>query len=263
MAAQRSVSIDRLWNDFLKTFPYKDRSSDGWIGDAAHQQESSGHNPDDTPGVTAERSDADSKQEVRAIDEDSDLRDPRGITMQQVIDRMLQTPNDLKRLIYIIFNRQIWKKSNGWKKETYTGSSPHTEHGHFSGDPAFDEDGSEWTSVTSFKEDDDMANTWTEPLTQGNPGFAGHQRDTALAFAWESAYQANEKADEIKSQLSAMNTTMTAILDLLKSGGGDIDTATVIAHMDTLAQQELSRDNALKQENKTLLQRLSEALKDE
>lgn len=152
MAPQRSVSIDRLWQDFLTAFPNKDRSSDGWIGDKAHQAETSGHNPDDTSGVSAERQDLDTKQEVRAIDEDSDLRDPRGITMQQVIDRLLQTPNDLKRLIYIIFNRQIWRKSNGWTRETYNGASPHTEHGHFSGDPAFDEDGSEWKSVTSFKE---------------------------------------------------------------------------------------------------------------
>ena len=42
--------------------------------------------------------------------------------------------NDLveKRLRYIIYNRRIWEASNDWRQRTYTGSSPHTEHAHFS-----------------------------------------------------------------------------------------------------------------------------------
>jgi len=53
------------------------------------------------------------------------------------------------------------------------------------------------------------ANTWA--LTQGNAGFVGQQRDTALAFAWEAAHNANEKADkalvaldEIKAMIAAL-----------------------------------------------------------
>lgn len=53
-------------------------------------------------------------------------------------------------------------------------------------------------------DEDDMANTWTEPLTQGTDGFAGQQRDTALAFAWKSAYEANEKADQILQRLGQL-----------------------------------------------------------
>lgn len=150
MAPQRSTSMDRMWNDFRKTFPDSIRAQDGWIGDLAHSQGKSGHNPDDTPGVQAEREDADSKQEVRGIDKDKRLNAANGTTLEQVVQKMLKTPNDLKRLIYIIFNRRIWKKSNGWKQETYTGSDPHDMHAHFSGDPVFDEDGAEWTSITSF-----------------------------------------------------------------------------------------------------------------
>lgn len=153
MAAQRSVSMDRMWNDWHATFPDTIRLQDGWIGDLAHSTGSSGHNPDDTAGVTAERIDADSKQEVRAIDKDKRLNAANGTTLEQVVQRMLRTPNDLKRLIYIIYNRRIWRKSNGWKQETYTGSDPHDMHAHFSGDPAFDEDGAPWVSITSFGAD--------------------------------------------------------------------------------------------------------------
>src|SRR3954468_3485257 len=134
-----TASLARLMADFRATFPNKSRASDGTIGDTAHQAETSGHNPDDTPGSLAEYSDADTKPEVRAIDVDNDLRDPHGTTMEQVVQRLLATPADRDRLMYVIYNRRIWGKRNSWRQEAYTGSSPHTEHAHFSGDPNADE----------------------------------------------------------------------------------------------------------------------------
>ncbi len=157
MAPQRSVSMNRMWFDWKETFPESDRASDGWLGDQAHAKGKSGHNPDDTPGVEAERTDADTKQEVRAIDKDKDLRDPHGVTLEMVIQRMLKTPADLNRLIYIIYKRRIWRKANGWKQEAYSGDNAHDEHAHFSGDPASDENGAEWQSITYFKNGNDMA----------------------------------------------------------------------------------------------------------
>lgn len=147
--------IDPLFAAFNQVFPNRGKASDGTIGDLEHAQGTSGHNPDDTPGVSAERSDSDTKPEVRAADVTSTLNDPRGVTMQQVINKILVTPTDLVRLIYIIYNRKIWKKSNGWREEPYTGSDPHTGHAHLSGDPAYDEDGSPWQSILSFGVDMD------------------------------------------------------------------------------------------------------------
>lgn len=157
-----TAALTRLRADFDAAFPARDRASDGWIGDAAHQAEVSGHNPDDTAGVTAEYADADTKPEVRAIDVDADLRTP-GVTMYDVIRRILATPADLARLRYIIFCPPsgpfganvptIWSKSNGWAPRRYTGASPHNEHAHFSGDPLSDEDASPW-SVNGFGDDD-------------------------------------------------------------------------------------------------------------
>ena len=50
-------------------------------------------------------------------------------------------------------------------------------------------------------------------LTQGNPGYVGQQRDTALAFAWQAAQDAQKAAE---AALAACNQ----ILDLLKAGNG-------------------------------------------
>lgn len=111
--------------------PDRDHTSDGSIGDAAHQAETSGHNPDDTPGSRAEwNGDPDSTPEVRAFDCDTDFRN--GATAQQLVDHIVGLkPSSVLR--YVIYNRRIYEAGNGWASRAYTGASPHTEHIHFSG----------------------------------------------------------------------------------------------------------------------------------
>lgn len=111
--------------------PDRDHTSDGTIGDAAHQAEVSGHNPDDTAGSKAEwNGDPDSTPEVRAEDVDVNFRN--GATAQQLVDHIVGLkPSSVLR--YVIYNRRIWEASNGWAPRAYTGASAHTEHIHFSG----------------------------------------------------------------------------------------------------------------------------------
>jgi hypothetical protein len=121
----------RLRSDFDAIAPGRNKASDGWIGDTAHQQETSDHNPDETGSVPIH--DADRVNEVHAIDVDSDLRE-FDLTMEKVVQFLLGRCRSgaEKRLRYIIYNRRIWEASNGWRLRTYTGPSPHTEHAHFS-----------------------------------------------------------------------------------------------------------------------------------
>jgi hypothetical protein len=114
-------------------FPKRDKKSDGTIGDAAHQAETSSHNPDDTKGARPEwNDDADANAEVRAWDMDSDLGEP-GVSAQNVVDHLRKVPNLSSVLRYMIYNRKIYRASNGWKAEAYDGASAHTEHIHFTG----------------------------------------------------------------------------------------------------------------------------------
>ena len=119
-----------LRNEFNKLAPGRDTASDGSIGDTAHQQESSDHNPDET-GRTP-YSDADHVNEVHAIDVDNTLR--AAFTMEDIVQFLLGRCRSgaEKRLRYIIYNRRIWSASSDWVQKTYTGASPHTEHAHFS-----------------------------------------------------------------------------------------------------------------------------------
>ena len=64
----------KLRSEFNAIAPDRDKSSDGSIGDAAHQDSQSDHNPDETGNVPIR--DAYKVNEVHAIDVDVDLRVP-------------------------------------------------------------------------------------------------------------------------------------------------------------------------------------------
>lgn len=123
----------KLRGEFDTIGPKRDRNSDGWIGDKAHEQSVSDHNDDETGNVPIR--DSDRKHEVHAIDVDIDGPWLDGITMEKCVQFLLERcrSGKEKRLRYIIFNRRIWSASNGWKKRAYTGANPHDKHAHFSG----------------------------------------------------------------------------------------------------------------------------------
>lgn len=121
-----------LRNAFNEAFPVRDKESDGWIGDYAHSQGISGHNPDDTSQNNAEwNNDSDTLQEVRAIDIDTDFGNPT-VSPQMVVDFIRSLPGVSSVLWYIIYNEKIYTAPD-FEPVAYDGPSPHTEHIHFSG----------------------------------------------------------------------------------------------------------------------------------
>lgn len=123
--------LDQLRTELNRIAPNRDKSSDGTIGDAAHQTRSSDHNDDEVGKVPIK--DADSKHEVHAYDADADLREPN-LTMEMVVQHVVGRcrAGVEKRLRYVIYNKRIWEASNGWRQRSYSGDNPHTQHAHFS-----------------------------------------------------------------------------------------------------------------------------------
>ena len=92
--------IDRRW-------PKRDRRSDGWIGDRAHQARKSDHNPD-------------SRGWVHAIDIDADLdkNDPKAAQRlaNQIVQYARSGAPGADRIKYVVFNDRI---ASGTYKNTF------------------------------------------------------------------------------------------------------------------------------------------------
>ncbi len=126
-------SLDGLRAEFNDVNPARDRSSDGWIGNAEHARTISDHNPDDF-GM------------VNAIDVDVD-----GVPMGRIVAFLVAECHAGRetRLQYIIYRRTIWSRSWGWTARAYHGHNPHTKHAHFSARPGASGGGA-WGVSTNF-----------------------------------------------------------------------------------------------------------------
>jgi hypothetical protein len=113
------------------SYPDRDRTSDGWIGDTRHQARPSDHNPD-AEGI------------VRAIDIDRDLfGNAKPDLMPDLADQLrLCAKRGDKRISYIIFDGRIASSKKSWAWRPYDGSNKHNHHCHISFTKKGDADGS-------------------------------------------------------------------------------------------------------------------------
>jgi hypothetical protein len=110
-----------LRSEFNELNPKRDKGADGWIGDEAHQQETSDHNPD-------------SKGRVLALDVDSTGPWPHPFHdyVMGVINRCRN--GEENRIEYIIHDHHIYERHNEFAAREYDGNDkdPHVNHAHFS-----------------------------------------------------------------------------------------------------------------------------------
>jgi hypothetical protein len=131
MKPQLCKAGQQLREQFDDSFPDRDRTSDGWIGDTRHASRPSDHNPDPSSGI------------VRAIDVDRDVSGKaKPDLMPDIADQIRLAAKTDKRIAYIIFNGRIASSRMGWRWRKYTGSNPHNHHCHVSFTHKGDKDGS-------------------------------------------------------------------------------------------------------------------------
>ena len=122
MKFQLSKAAIQLRNQVDDTYPSRDRTSDGWIGDTRHAARPSDHNPD-------------ANGWVRAIDLDRDLSGrAKPDLMPDLADqlRLLCKSKREKRIAYLIFDGRIASSKKSWAWRTYEGSNKHNHHMHIS-----------------------------------------------------------------------------------------------------------------------------------
>lgn len=118
MSWRPAQSLEVLWRQINTLAPNRSKAADGAIGDTAHSNRVSDHNPNSAGVVTARDFTHDPKN---------------GIDARKLAEALVASRDP--RIKYIISNREIVAGDAGpspWQWRRYTGSNPHTKHVHIS-----------------------------------------------------------------------------------------------------------------------------------
>jgi hypothetical protein len=122
MKAWLSKAAVQMREQIDDSFADRSRKSDGWIGDAKHQNSKSDHNPLPNTG------------EVCAIDVDAKLCDQPEMSIYLAEQIRVAAKTD-KRISYIIHVGKIASAKSFWRFVKYSGVNPHNRHIHISFKP--------------------------------------------------------------------------------------------------------------------------------
>jgi hypothetical protein len=202
-----------LRNEFNTLAPNRDKGADGWIGDAAHQQETSDHNPDETGRTPFE--DADNINEVHALDIDKDLGG--GLDLDVYVERIRRNHQSAKdnRLQNIIWLGRVASRSWGWTWAARP-SIGHFDHAHFSAryTTAQENDESPWGVLEEDMDTQDVLNIhWgrgDDQFTLGEvvPQIPGIAEGVARLAAQQKAIAADIAA--LKADIAAIKAAVNA-----------------------------------------------------
>lgn len=152
---RRAPALDMLVAQVNERWPLRDKASDGWIGDAAHRNRVSDHNPDPRTGI------------VHAQDIDDDLAP--GVNSWQLANELLASGDH--RIKYVISHGRISHPDRGrWANPAarwnpYAGVNAHRSHVHLSITTAGALDTSPWR-LPMLQEEDMFTADDRKKLTQ-------------------------------------------------------------------------------------------------
>lgn len=128
MSYRRAKALNKLVEQVNKLYPQRDKKSDGWIGDAAHESRASDHNP-----WVKVREGGKLAGVVTAQDIDRDLS--HEVKVARIVDALVAHRDP--RIKYIIWMSRMISSYpaygyDAWQWRPYSGSNKHTEHVHIS-----------------------------------------------------------------------------------------------------------------------------------
>lgn len=206
-----------LRTEFNAIAPGRDKGADGAIGDSSHTS-SSDHSPDEDSDVLRDH-DEDSKNEVHALDIDSTGPWPESGWFNNTILALVarekaeyESATIVGRLKYVIWNKRIAERSNGWAWRTYTGSDPHTNHAHFSARYTSEQeaDTRPWGVDDMPLTSTDGATVWKTDIIP-NPAFRPDSADNPATTAFFAVGDIWRRVGGIESAVAVLAAQVTAL----------------------------------------------------
>lgn len=200
--------------------PNRNRASDGLVGDAAHQQTNSDHNPHVVEGVGT--------QIVSALDL---THDPAGGFDSYAFAEVLRVNRD-RRIKYVISNHRIFDTSgsDAWTWHAYSGPDPHTNHVHVSvnddGPVALNQLSDTRTPWNLDGFEDDMTTAAEFLAILRDPAVSAQMR----AFPWQ--YSGGGLPNNASSALSALTQIHVATVGTLAAHEAKLDAILAAAEDD-------------------------------
>jgi hypothetical protein len=250
-------SLVALRTEFNLVAPRRDKGADGSIGDSGHAS-SSDHTPDEDSDILRDH-DADSKNEVHALDIDSTGPWPGGAAwfdrkIREIVAREKAeylSPTMVGRLKYVIWDRTIWARSAGWQAREYVGTDPHTNHAHFSSryESGPESDTRPWgvadERIADMELDDLLWEKGKEPesWTKRFPGSAPTVRNALALSAYDFKDGANN-TDALRNELSAARADISVLrsaIEALSQGGDPAPSGDPEAFADRVADKLANR----------------------
>lgn len=263
-------SLVNLREEVNQRWPARDKASDGWIGNDAHEAGVTDLDGDgDVDGNDAalkSQHNPDNRGIVHAIDIDKD-----GVSIPLLMAAFKAHPS----CWYFIHNRKIYQRKNEFAPRDYTGANAHTEHIHISItlSVAAENNDSPW----GIKEEDMAALTEAEfdriraealsaakeavrwYAVSGDARDIGDTAQSVPLRMWQMgglhALAARKTADEIKGMIVALATAVT--LD------DDVDEDALSAKLVPFIVGALGQPGVISQLSDALMENLAVVVNDE
>lgn len=228
-------ALAALRDEVNARWPGRDKSSDGTIGDLAHQRGVSEHNPD-AEGV------------VRAIDITA-----RGIDVNALLDAAIGDP----RVHYVIYRGRICSRTYGW---TWRPSSGHEHHIHISLRNRTSESAS-WETVHRAASD---TSRWFKRTQGGDMPLTDGEFNRIASTTWGAQF--GDASDTAKGRLGTAATradaaaswaygAMTQTLPIHRPDDPNAD-----ANGDVSIRQEIADAKTLGQANQAAIKELNDKI---
>lgn len=225
MAWRLNVALATMRAEVNAQYPKRDKGSDGTIGDPAHAARASDHNPDSDGTVDAWDMDV----EINGVGK------PYSADVERIKRAFERHPSSK----YWIHNDMISFRSEGWRAKSYayagTNRNRHNKHVHFNTRESHEDSSQPFGIILptiELGEKDNMADLTKENLYDIGTAVANRPINGGGTMAYAAWNATLSNTTRIVTELVALRTVVESLAETIRAGGGNVETAAILAGVD-------------------------------